>query len=226
MSMTNYISKKVYIIPAKSTITINFGGLTMNYFRVVNSGNASVYGGISHMPTKRLYDFRVMANQAKMYAEEKAYNHLYIYNDSTEETSCLVYAFNAKFEPTVLALCDALFNDTEEKAVNVEIGGFTESLPNGTNNIGKVTIANVADFTNKAAPGITYIKSGDNVASQVAHNFTYINFLSNDSENDMTVNIGGEAFTLKGNEVLENIRFETETVVTIPAGSSFRVMGV
>ena len=139
--MLKYVSRQSYTIPGKSTITINFVD-PMNYYRVVNSGNVSIFGGTVTMPTRKLYDFKVPPYNAKMYAEENVRKQLYLYNDGTEEATVLLYAFRSQFEPTVLALCDAIFNDTEN-SVSVEIDGFTEPLPTGNNKIGKVDVASM-----------------------------------------------------------------------------------
>ena len=87
--MLKYVSRQSYTIPGKSTITINFVD-PMNYYRVVNSGNVTIYGGTVTMPTRKLYDFKVPAYNAKMYAEENVRKQLYLYNDGTEEATVLV----------------------------------------------------------------------------------------------------------------------------------------
>ena len=161
--MLKYVSRQNYTIPGKSTITINFVD-PMNYYRVVNSGNVTIYGGTVTMPTRKLYDFKVPAYNAKMYAEENVRKQLYLYNDGTEEATVLLYAFRSQFEPTVLALCDAIFNDTEN-TVSVEINGFSEPLPTGNNKIGKVDVSSMPSTYDSAIQNINskfnYLVSSD-----------------------------------------------------------------
>ena len=171
--MLKYVSRQSYTIPGKSTITINFVD-PMNYYRVVNSGNVTIYGGTVTMPTRKLYDFKVPAYNAKMYAEENVRKQLYLYNDGTEEATVLVYAFRSQFEPTVLALCDAIFNDTEN-TVSVEIDGFTEPLPTGNNKIGKV---DVESMPTEYASNVSNIVSSMNKLLASSQNGGVVNLYS------------------------------------------------
>ena len=175
--MLKYVSRQSYTIPGKSTITINFVD-PMNYYRVVNSGNVTIYGGTVTMPTRKLYDFKVPAYNAKMYAEENVRKQLYLYNDGTEEATVLLYAFRSQFEPTVLALCDAIFNDTEN-TVSVEINGFTEPLPTGNNKIGKVDVESMPTEINTRLSNIeTYFNNLlSNAPGESYTNLTKLSFL-------------------------------------------------
>ena len=218
--MLKYVSRQSYTIPGKSTITINFVD-PMNYYRVVNSGNVTIYGGTVTMPTRKLYDFKVPAYNAKMYAEENVRKQLYLYNDGTEEATVLLYAFRSQFEPTVLALCDAIFNDTEN-TVSVEINGFSEPLPTGNNKIGIVAVESLSDLVSAVANNTEQMKkqartsSGTatetGVAIQTTTNLAIceIAFLSNDGGSDLTLEMVGtdnisQTVVIKGGEVLNNV---------------------
>lgn len=225
--MLKYVSRQNYTIPGKSTITINFVD-PMNYYRVVNSGNVTIYGGTVTMPTRKLYDFKVPAYNAKMYAEENVRKQLYLYNDGTEEATVLVYAFRSQFEPTVLALCDAIFNDTEN-TVSVEINGFSEPLPTGNNKVGKVdvasmptelntTITNIANILNSLTGfyiNDLYFKSGTAIPDATTYEagngkmISELVFISNDGTEDLSIVIvgsSGSPLTLKPGEVLNNAK--------------------
>lgn len=134
-----YYNKQLVEIPAKETVTITFYGREPNYFRVANSGKARIYCGLLNMPSPSNYEFKVEAYNTRMYCEEHGYKSLYIYNSSASAVKVLVYSFNAPFDPVVQAMSDFVFSDNES-TVNVEIQGFTESLPAGNNKIGKVSI--------------------------------------------------------------------------------------
>ena len=218
--MLKYVSRQNYTIPGKSTITINFVD-PMNYYRVVNSGNVTIYGGTVTMPTRKLYDFKVPAYNAKMYAEENVRKQLYLYNDGTEEATVLVYAFRSQFEPTVLALCDAIFNDTEN-TVSVEINGFSEPLPTGNNKIGIVGVENFSNLISAVSMNTKQMKkqartsSGTATETGVAIQTTTtiaiseIAFLSNDGSTDLTVEMVGtdnisQTIVIKAGEVLNNV---------------------
>ena len=218
--MLKYVSRQNYTIPGKSTITINFID-PMNYYRVVNSGNVTIYGGTVTMPTRKLYDFKVPAYNAKMYAEENVRKQLYLYNDGTEEATVLVYAFRSQFEPTVLALCDAIFNDTEN-TVSVEINGFSEPLPTGNNKIGIVAVDSFSNLISAVAMNTKQMKkqartsSGTATETGVAIQTTTtlaineIAFLSNDGSTDLTVEMVGtdnisQTIVIKAGEVLNNL---------------------
>ena len=218
--MLKYVSRQSYTIPGKSTITINFVD-PMNYYRVVNSGNVTIYGGTVTMPTRKLYDFKVPAYNAKMYAEENVRKQLYLYNDGTEEATVLVYAFRSQFEPTVLALCDAIFNDTEN-TVSVEINGFSEPLPTGNNKIGIVAVDSFSNLISAVAMNTKQMKKQARTSSGTATEagieiqtmstlaISEIAFLSNDGITDLTVEMVGtdnisQTIVIKSGEVLNNV---------------------
>lgn len=138
----DYLTKQRHKIGAKSTVTINLA-YGVNYFRVVNSGAASVYCGLSNMPTKNSYEFKVSGQAARMYAEDKLYKQIYIYNDGAADADIILYSFRAKFDPSVMALGD--FAENQNKTVEVEIAGFTNPLPAGSNLIGRVGVESLPD---------------------------------------------------------------------------------
>ena len=133
-------SRKAYTLPAMSVTTIDFNGVNPNYFRVNNGGNARIYGGVISLPTPKLYDFSIEPNQVRMFCTDKGYPKLYLYNSSGSPANVIVTSFIEAFSPEVLAFADFNTANNEEQTLNVEIGGFTQSLPTGQNHIGKVTV--------------------------------------------------------------------------------------
>lgn len=131
------IRQAVKLAPAQIT-TVNIP-YPSNYFRVVNGGDTSIYCGVQALPTEKIYDFRVKPGTAKLYGDEQLFKQLYIFNPSSSEVEIMLLSFLAEFDPLVLAVNDA-FEDKGIQTVQVEIDGFKESLPAGTNNIGKVSV--------------------------------------------------------------------------------------
>lgn len=157
--MKGYRKIQLKLAPLSVT-TIDFDGVNPNYFRIANGGNARLYCSLKNMPNKKLYDFIIEPNNTRMYCEDRGYPNLYIYNSSGSECDIIVTSFIETFSPEVMAFCDFNIAENEEQTINVEIGGFTESLPTGSNKIGKVDVAslpsttesklnNIKDYTSK-----------------------------------------------------------------------------
>lgn len=138
--MNQNVRKQLIKVPSKTTSTINMLEPT-NYFRLVNSGTSNLYCGLSNMPSKEFYDFKVSNESSRVFCDIRTHQRIYIYNDGTEEANILLYTFQAPFDASVLA-----FSDSKEiKAlgtIDVEISGFSKPLPTGNNKIGKVEIEN------------------------------------------------------------------------------------
>lgn len=165
----DYLTKQRHKIGAKATVTINLA-YGVNYFRVVNSGAASVYCGLSNMPTKNSYEFKVSGEAARMYAEDKLYKQIYIYNDGAADADIILYSFRAKFDPSVMALGD--FAENQNKTVEVEIAGFTNALPAGSNLIGRVGVESLPDnITTKllALPNKDYTTALANILTAIGN---------------------------------------------------------
>lgn len=128
-------------IPAFGTATVEYTDVTPNYFRVQNMGTSVILGATSIMPSKRRYDFAISGEAVKMYAEPNKRSRLYLLNQSGTDVECVVVAFEAPFDPMILALSEvSLSLDTSTLPISQEISGFNASLPAGTNNIGSVNI--------------------------------------------------------------------------------------
>lgn len=134
-------TKNNVTVPAFGTATVEYADVTPNYFRVQNVGSSTILAGTSVMPSKKRYDFAIGGESVKMYAEPNKRSRLYLLNQSGSDVECVVVAFEAPFDPMILALSEvSLSIDTSTLSISQEISGFNASLPAGTNNIGKVNI--------------------------------------------------------------------------------------
>lgn len=149
-TMTNF-NRQVVTVPAYDVATVDFMGVFPNYFRVQNSGSAAVYCSPNNIPTKNRYDFSVSGGGLSMYAEPNVKSKLHIYNPNGSPVNCTVITFAAEFDPAILALSNIEVDmPTSIESSNI-IGGFSASLPMGTNKIGKVDVDNFpADYAKEA----------------------------------------------------------------------------
>ncbi len=226
-----YTHKRRYKLAGKSVSTINFSGASANYFRIVNGSPCELYAGTVQTPTAVLYDFRIPAHSAKMYCEQRPYKSIQIFNNSTDEAEILLFAFNAPFEASALAIADFMEGEGEKKTFNVEIGGFTQSLPTGKNNIGSVSIEAshleeitrynycLQDIYTRLAKDAqkfnnfyetTATATGQTYTAGNGFQYCEIAFCSNDGESDialMTIDSDGteKSITLKAGEVMNHI---------------------
>lgn len=145
-------------VPAYGTATVEYSDVTPNYFRVQNVGTSQILAGTSVMPSKKRYDFAIGGEAVKMYAEPNKRSRLYLLNQSGTDVECVVVAFEAPFDPLILALSEiSLSLDTSSMTISQEISGFKASLPAGTNNIGKVEVSNLTNYAGTLAEILTAI---------------------------------------------------------------------
>lgn len=134
------ITRQALTLTANSITTIEFNGSLPNYFRINNGGSTRIYAGLVSLPTPKLYDFKIEPNQVRMYCTDKGYPRIYLFNPSGSPVDIICSTFIEEFSPEVLAFTDFNVADSEDQTINVEIGGFTESLPQGNNKIGSVDV--------------------------------------------------------------------------------------
>ena len=149
------IAKSKHTISAQSTATVNFGGVSPNYYMITNGGSSDLYLGITMMPTKDFYDMRIPAGSTKLYSDGLGHQNIYIFNPAASSANIIVASFEAEFSPVVLAMngFGASFENIEITASG-SISSFETSLPAGSNTIGKVNISGA-------------IPSGSNVIGKV-----------------------------------------------------------
>lgn len=220
-------------VPAYGTATVQYADVTPNYFRVQNMGTSVILAGTSIMPSKKRYDFAIGGESIKMYAEPHKRSRLYLLNQSGTDIDCVVVAFEAPFDPLILALSEvSLSLDTSSITISQEISGFNASLPAGTNNIGKVEVSNQKDYTNTLSNilnrvHLPYIEAsrketmhtytqegtatttGTTITPQNGRFFRKINFISNDGTTDLTFiytdKNATKSITIKAGEVLNDL---------------------
>lgn len=160
-------TKNNVTVPAYGTATVEYSDVTPNYFRVQNVGPSQILGGTSVMPSKKRYDFAIGGESVKMYAEPNKRSRLYLLNQSGTDVECVVVAFEAPFDPLILALSEvSLSLDTSSMTISQEIAGFRASLPAGTNNIGKVEVSNLTEILTAIVSSSAW--TADDVSSLLA----------------------------------------------------------
>ena len=144
------LQKRQVSISAYSVATLDYIDSQPNYFRIQNSGDSTLYCATAHIPTTENYDFMVSGGGMRMFAEPFERSKLYIFNPSGSSVNVTVLSFKAEFDPLTLAMSDVSIdlNGASLEANNV-IKSFETSLPSGSNNIGKVTLADLATLTAK-----------------------------------------------------------------------------
>lgn len=220
--MKNFTRRALTVQPY-SVLTVDFNGTYPNYFRVNNGGANRIYAGITSIPSRRLYDFAVEAGQVRMYCTDKGYPKLFIFNPGGSAIDIIVSSFNDEFSPEVLAFTDFNIADNEDTSMTVEIGGFTEPLPSGTNNIGVVSLSAADRALLEELQQVVTLKTGYGSANQTfSEDIAEIVFFSNDGENDMTITIGSETITVKAGEVLNHLKCSVSSV-TVTATEAWRI---
>ena len=150
VTMSNF-NRQVIVIPAYEVASVDFMGVLPNYFRVQNSGSATIYCSPNNIPTKNRYDFSVSGGGLSMYAEPTTKSKLHIYNPAGSPVTCTVITFAAGFDPLILALSNIEVDMPTSIETSNVIGGFSVSLPQGSNTIGKVDVNNFpADYAKAA----------------------------------------------------------------------------
>ena len=138
------LSREEVIIPAYTTVKVDYNITKPNYYRVQNMGHTPIYCGTSRMPTAKTYDFMCNAESMKMYAEPFNRTFLYLYNPSGTEVNATIVSFSAPFDPLTLALSEISFDlPTADIGISTTISSFETGLPEGNNKIGSVDLSGV-----------------------------------------------------------------------------------
>ena len=162
LAMSNF-NRQVISIPAYEVATVDFMGVLPNYFRVQNTGSATIFCSPNNIPTKNRYDFSVSGGGLSMYAEPTTKSKLHIYNPAGSAVVCTVITFAAEFDPLILALSNIEVDMPSSIETSNIIGGFSASLPEGSNTIGKVGVTNFPTDYAKAANQKDYTEALANI---------------------------------------------------------------
>ena len=243
----NNLSRKSVTVPAYSVTTVEYNDSMPNYYRVINMGDGKLYCGTSAIPTTKRFEFTVGPGKIKLYTEPSRRNNLYIYNPSGVDVDVIIVSFEAEFDPATLAMADMEF-DVANQTMTTEttITGFNQPLPAGTNNIGKVTLADHAKYEeylvairdaakvlDTRSRRFAHCKSGTATSAGVIYNtaatICHIAFLSNDGETALTLTLTEDDGTVnsievKAGEVLNNIECTLASIKVSGNNVPFRMI--
>lgn len=144
-------------IPPYSMGTFDYMTNPPNYFRLQNRGSSTVYCSTGNIPTEKVYDFVVGGTKTKMYAQPNYSNKLFVFNPSGSPVEVVCVSFSAEFDPLTLAFSEIEISMPETVVQSFAIDGFNVSLPNGSNNIGKVGFSESLPAGNKTIGGVEVV---------------------------------------------------------------------
>lgn len=144
-------------IPAYSMGTFDYFDTPPNYFRLQNRGASTVFCSTGNIPTQKVYDFSVAGTKTKMYAQPNKSNKLFVFNPSGSPVEVVCLSFSAEFDPLTLAFSEIEISMPESVVQSFAIDGFNVSLPNGSNNIGKVGFSESLPAGNKTIGGVEVV---------------------------------------------------------------------
>lgn len=142
------LSKKQVTCEPYSMTSVEFFDTKPNYFRVSNHGAGRIYCGVSKLPTQSDYDFMCDGENIKMFSEPFRRPYLYILNPTGNTVLVDVLSFYAEFDPLALAFSEIKLDLSGTSfETSTAIDSFNTPLPAGTNNIGKVAVSNLNNYT-------------------------------------------------------------------------------
>ena len=156
--------------------TIHFMDTNPNLFMIQNPTDATLYIGITTIPTASNYEWKVAPNSSKTFGRPISTEVLYIQNITNADIKVDLFSVLDKFDLSLLTDMTVSLDDriaAEIKGDGILRGfGVGVSLPKGTNHIGEVSIAgglsvsteldadtkaNIATSAEKAASSNTYL---------------------------------------------------------------------
>lgn len=123
-------------ISANSLKTITFTDSKPNMFLVQNPNEAEIRIGLSTIPTVKKYEFNIQANKSKTFGKPTQCGELYLLNVSNIDIQINLFSVYAPFDMSILNTVDVNMEDVP--IYDGIIRGFMQSLPSGSNKIGKV----------------------------------------------------------------------------------------
>ena len=162
--------RKAYTVPSESVFTIDFNGLTCNYFRVNNMSNVTLYCGTASYPNPDFYDFKVNPNAVANFCEPVERPKLYIYNNTKTDAKIILVSWADDFDATFMAVSEITLNNEGVIKTDGTIKGFETELPPGENEIGGVKVTNFKEISNYLAN----ISNGANYEKHIKENLDSI----------------------------------------------------
>lgn len=131
--------------------TINFMDTSPNLFMIQNPTPATLYIGITSIPTATNFEWKVAPNTSKTFGRPIPTEVLYILNISNANVAVNMFSVLDKFDLSLLS--DMSVNIDDKIASEIKGDGIVKgfgagvSIPAGTNKIGSVDIANSVTTT-------------------------------------------------------------------------------
>ena len=127
-----------HTIPAESVYTVDFEGCNPNYYRLMNTGNITLFCATKSLPTTDNYNFKANPISVANFCEPVVRDKLYILNNTKEDVKVILTTWEGEFNPTFMAVSEISLNNEGTIKTDGIINGFTVPLPSGDNTIGKV----------------------------------------------------------------------------------------
>ena len=124
--------------------TIHFMDTTPNMFMIQNPTDATLYIGITNIPTETHYEWKVNPNTSKTFGRPIACDEVFILNTTSEDVSINLFSVLDRFDLALLA--DMTVSLDRSIAAEIKGDGIIKgfgtgvSLPSGTKHIGEVGI--------------------------------------------------------------------------------------
>ena len=125
--------------------TIHFMDTTPNMFMIQNPTDATLYIGITNIPTETHYEWKVNPNTSKTFGRPIACDEVFILNTTSEDVSINLFSVLDRFDLSLLA--DMTVSLDRSIAAEIKGDGIIKgfgtgvSLPAGTKHIGEVSMS-------------------------------------------------------------------------------------
>lgn len=128
-------------IAGQSVQEINFMDTIPNHVYLANNSAFNLYVSISPLVSDQIFDMVVPAYSTKLFARDEGTRQIHIYNSGNQAAAVAVNSFYAEFDPRSLPQTQEVTGSNSNSVLGVvEISGFTDPLPAGSNTIGNVGI--------------------------------------------------------------------------------------
>ena len=125
--------------------TIHFMDTTPNLFMIQNPTSATLYIGITNIPTENSYEWKVSPNSSKTFGRPIATDELYILNKTNVYCTVNLFSVYDRFDLSLLADMTVSLDQSIAEEIKGDgiVKGFGAgvSLPSGTKHIGEVSLS-------------------------------------------------------------------------------------
>ena len=159
-------------ISGRGLKTIHFMDTTPNMFMIQNPTDATLYIGITNIPTETHYEWKVNPNTSKTFGRPIACDELFILNTTNADISINLFSVLDRFDLSLLT--DMTVNLDRSIASEIKGDGIIKgfgagvSLPAGTKHIGEVGIdSDTSALINTLVGNFGTLLKKNNVANSV-----------------------------------------------------------